>query len=149
MQNVTSNEDIRHRWNGHHRNRKMVKIFKREAGCCGRMKYLLCGDIEYYHGRSRLDQYSEYVETHKKIARLHEQKNQEADNEQQGLLIESQIYSLKKTQQRLEEKLRNIEILEEDYGIKIPDNDLNHFNFDEELVKQYFQEKTRKHNKKM
>lgn len=64
LNNVTSNEDIRHRWNGHYRNKKAVKLFKKEAGCCGRLKYLLCSNIEDFHGRSKLQNYAEYVETY-------------------------------------------------------------------------------------
>lgn len=37
MRNLTSNEDIRHRWNGHHRNKKLSKLFRKQAGCCGRL----------------------------------------------------------------------------------------------------------------
>ena len=62
MKNTTSNEDIRHRWNGHHRNKKTVKQFKKEAGCCGRLRYILCGDMDYYHGKSKLELYAEWVE---------------------------------------------------------------------------------------
>jgi len=27
MKNITSNEDIRHRWNGHHRNNKLARAY--------------------------------------------------------------------------------------------------------------------------
>lgn len=70
MQNITSNEDIRHRWNGHYRNKKMARLFKKEAGCCGRMKYLLCGDYEAHHGKSKLELYSEVVECSNTIKQL-------------------------------------------------------------------------------
>ena len=30
LRNIASNEDIRHRWNGHRRNKKHMKIFKKE-----------------------------------------------------------------------------------------------------------------------
>ena len=62
MRNKASNEDIRHRWNGHYRNAKAVKIFKKEAGCCGRLAYLLCGDMEKFHGKSKLDLYCQWLE---------------------------------------------------------------------------------------
>lgn len=46
MKNVASNEDIRHRWNGHRRNKRAAKIFRKEAGCCGRLSYVLFGDVD-------------------------------------------------------------------------------------------------------
>jgi len=46
MKNVASNEDIRHRWNGHRRNKRAAKIFRKEAGCCGRLAYVLFGDVD-------------------------------------------------------------------------------------------------------
>ena len=45
LSNVASNEDIRHRWNGHRRNRKAVKAYRRDAGCCGRCGYILWGNV--------------------------------------------------------------------------------------------------------
>lgn len=39
------------------------------------------------------------------------------------------------------DQLKNIEILHEDYGIKIPENELNHLNMDEDLVKLYYLQK--------
>jgi len=70
MKNTTSNEDIRHRWNGHHRNKKATKLYKKEAGCCGRLGYILCGNISSYHGPSKLELYSEYVEIYKQIKQI-------------------------------------------------------------------------------
>jgi palmitoyltransferase ZDHHC9/14/18 len=46
LRNVASNEDIRHRWNGHRRNKKMMKIYKKEAGCCKRLAYILFGNVD-------------------------------------------------------------------------------------------------------
>ena len=45
LSNVASNEDIRHRWNGHRRNRKAVKAYRRDAGCCGRCGFILWGNV--------------------------------------------------------------------------------------------------------
>lgn len=67
LRNVTSNEDIRHRWNGHHRNKKLSRLFRKDAGCCGRMSYILCGDMNNYHGQSKLETYAELVELYNKI----------------------------------------------------------------------------------
>ena len=72
MKNVASNEDIRHRWNGHRRNRKAVKLYKKEAGCCGRFAYLLFGDVDQVQGRSRLQKYAELVETFYEIQKLND-----------------------------------------------------------------------------
>jgi hypothetical protein len=47
MKNTASNEDIRHRWNGHRRNKKAVKNYRKESGCCGRFAYLLYGDVDH------------------------------------------------------------------------------------------------------
>jgi len=73
MKNKTSNEDIRHRWNGHHRNNKASRFFKKEAGCCKRLGYLLCGNMAKHHGRSKLEMYAEFVEISKQLdkAQLH------------------------------------------------------------------------------
>ena len=70
MKNIASNEDIRHRWNGHHRNAKFVKIFRKEAGCCGRLGYILFGNSEDYHGPSKLSLYAELVETHNELKKF-------------------------------------------------------------------------------
>jgi hypothetical protein len=67
MRNVTSNEDIRHRWNGHHRNKKLSKMFRKEAGFCGRLQYILYGEISRNHGPSKLSLYAELVELYYKI----------------------------------------------------------------------------------
>lgn len=72
LNNVASNEDIRHRWNGHRRNKKAVKLYKKEAGCCGRFAYLLFGDVDSVQGRSRLQKYAELVETFYEIQKLGE-----------------------------------------------------------------------------
>ena len=128
MQNITSNEDIRHRWNGHYRNRKMTKIFKREAGCCGRMKYFLCSDMNEHHGQSRLELYADYVEWHNQIRELENQQHDGQDIEEKTLMVEEKIQEMKSRQNTIVDKLKNIEILEDDYGIKIPDNELNQMN---------------------
>ena len=70
MSNITSNEDIRHRWNGHYRNRKPIRAFKSEAGCCGRLAFLLCGNVDKVHGPSKLDAYAEYLMNRQEIKRL-------------------------------------------------------------------------------
>lgn len=67
IRNMTSNEDIRHRWNGHIRNKKATKFFRNRAGCCGRLKYILCADMTTIHGPSKLELYVEYVELYYKI----------------------------------------------------------------------------------
>ena len=74
MKNVASNEDIRHRWNGHRRNRKAVKLYKKEAGCCGRLAYILFGDVDQVQGRSRLQKYAELVETFYEMQKMGEGK---------------------------------------------------------------------------
>ena len=67
MKNKTSNEDIRHRWNGHHRNNKASKFFKKDAGYCRRLGYILCGNMEKHHGRSKLELYAEFVELSRQL----------------------------------------------------------------------------------
>ena len=51
---------------------------------------------------------------------------------------------MKSRQNTIIDKLKNIEILEDDYGIKIPDNELNQMNMDDELVRLYFMQKLQK-----
>ena len=70
MKNIASNEDIRHRWNGHHRNHKMAKTYRRQAGCCGRIGHILCGDIDEVYGPSKLPIYSRMVELSWEIKEL-------------------------------------------------------------------------------
>jgi len=41
LRNVASNEDIRHRWNGHKRNRRYAKLYRKESGCCARFTYII------------------------------------------------------------------------------------------------------------
>ena len=73
MKNKTSNEDIRHRWNGHHRNSKAARIFKKDAGYCRRLGYLLCGNMDKYHGRSKLDMFAEFVEVDREIKKAEQE----------------------------------------------------------------------------
>lgn len=54
IQNITSNEDIRHRWNGHLKNRKVTSFYKDETGCCSRTMHVLFGNVSKTHGRSKL-----------------------------------------------------------------------------------------------
>lgn len=73
--NVASNEDIRHRWNGHRRNRKAVKTFRKEAGCCGRCGFVLWGNVNAVQGDSKLEKYAELVEAFYEIVRLNHAKS--------------------------------------------------------------------------
>ena len=61
--NITSNEDIRHRWNGHGRNRTSMKTYRKQTRCCTRLAYTMYGDIEKVNGPSKLLQYAKMVET--------------------------------------------------------------------------------------
>ena len=56
------------------------------------------------------------------------------------------LEKMKRREKDLFDQLNNLEILEEDYGIKIPDNELNMLmaNFDEDLLEQYQKEKAAK-----
>lgn len=54
LKNITSNEDIRHRWNGNHRNIKYVKSAIKNTNCCSRSGYIFCGNINRVHGKSKL-----------------------------------------------------------------------------------------------
>ena len=70
LSNVASNEDIRHRWNGHRRNRKAVKAYRKDAGCCGRCGFILWGNVNVCQGESKVEKYAELVETFYEIQRL-------------------------------------------------------------------------------
>ena len=70
LRNIASNEDIRHRWNGHRRNKKMMKIYKKEAGCCKRLAYILFGNVDQVQSESKLQKYAQLVETYYEIQRL-------------------------------------------------------------------------------
>ena len=96
MKNVSSNEDIRHRWNGHHRNTKYTKHFKKEAGCCGRIGYILCGDIEKVHGRSKLDIYSEYVEVYYRRMKIELEEKIEEVEEESLMQNQNELLKLKR-----------------------------------------------------
>ena len=78
LKNVASNEDIRHRWNGHRRNQKAAALYKKESGCCSRFNYLIFGDPEQLHGPSKLENYAELVETFYEIQRMQVKLDSEA-----------------------------------------------------------------------
>jgi len=61
--NITSNEDIRHRWNGHGKNKTAVKAYRKNSGCCSRLAYLMYGDVEKVNGTSKLHRYALLKET--------------------------------------------------------------------------------------
>ena len=136
MNNIAGNEDVRHRWNGHHRNRKAVKSFKREAGCCRRWNYTLCSKAENFHGPSKLHLYSQFVETYNEILAKRQQRdlNDSKEEGEQTLLyhdkINKQISILESQYEDLYGKINNLEILEEKYGIKIPESELNQMKMD-------------------
>lgn len=58
LYNTTSNEDIRHRWNGNRRHEKAVAMFSKKAGCFGRIAQLVYGDVAQLHGPSKLRVYA-------------------------------------------------------------------------------------------
>lgn len=119
MKNKASNEDIRHRWNGHYRNTRATKIFRKEARCCGRLRYLLWGDMEYYHGKSKLDLYTEWVEN----------ENKQIEPDAEALIKDQQDDRL--------QRITNFNVLEDDYGVRIPESDLIQINMDADLLALY------------
>lgn len=108
------------------------------------MKYFLCSDMNEHHGQSRLELYADYVESHNQLKELENQDHDGQDIEKKTLMVEEKIQEMKSRQNTIVDKLKNIEILEDDYGIKIPDNELNQMNMDEELVKLYFMQTLQK-----
>jgi len=60
--NIASNEDIRHRWNGHQRNEKSVEIYNKESGCLGKLSHIFFGKVNNLHGPSKLHLFSKTVE---------------------------------------------------------------------------------------
>lgn len=92
LSNVASNEDIRHRWNGHRRNRKAVKAFRRDAGCCGRCGFILWGNVNVCQGESKVEKYAELVETFYEVQRLTYRKAQQLLQKKGGLATEGPSY---------------------------------------------------------
>lgn len=68
LQNRTSNEDLRRRWNGHRLNEESAKIFASKAGCWPKTRLLLWSKLP----ASRLETYSKVVETERRLAQLKE-----------------------------------------------------------------------------
>jgi hypothetical protein len=48
----------------------MMKIYKKEAGCCKRLAYILFGNVDQVQGESKLKKYAQLVETYYEIQRL-------------------------------------------------------------------------------
>lgn len=65
--NIASNEDIRHRWNGHGKNKTAVKAYRKSSGCCSRLAYMMYGDVEKVNGESKLHRYALLKETFQEI----------------------------------------------------------------------------------
>ena len=63
IRNLASNEDIRHRWNGHNNNSKYVKIFSEQSSCFGKIYHYLFAPVQ----PSNLQKYAELVELHEQI----------------------------------------------------------------------------------
>jgi len=70
LRNVASNEDIRHRWNGNHKNVTHIKKAIKSAGCCRRSGFLFCGNIDRVYGKSKLIIYSELVENFYELQKM-------------------------------------------------------------------------------
>ena len=70
VKNKMTNEDLRFRWNGHPRNKKMVKIYSKQAGLCNRISYVMCGNVNKVYGISKLKKYSNLVENYYKMKRM-------------------------------------------------------------------------------
>ena len=62
MLNVTSNEDIRSRWNGHRKNLKAAAMFRRKAGCLQRLIHVVFSQPDDLHGPSRLQQLAQQLD---------------------------------------------------------------------------------------
>ena len=147
MKNIASNEDIRHRWNGHHRNNKAIRAFKKGAGCCGRLGYLWCGNVEKYHGPSKLKAYTEIVQTYRELKTLKKgQEGSDLEDESESALLsqESHRSMVQALQQKFDDlyfQLSNLRILSDQYGIEIPELELDHLNMDKDLLDRYLQQK--------
>ena len=57
--------------------------------------------------------------------------------------INKQISTLESQYGDMYTKLNNLEILEEDYGIKIPESELKKLEMDSEMIEQYLKEKAK------
>jgi hypothetical protein len=72
---VASNEDIRHRWNGHKRNRRYAKLYRKESGCCARFTYIIGfgQEVDEVQGQSKLRMYAQMQESTFQIQELQEE----------------------------------------------------------------------------
>lgn len=63
LSNVTQNEDIRHRWNGHLANREAVRVYSKDCSWTSKAAFILCGK----KSDSKVLKYAKLVELRDKI----------------------------------------------------------------------------------
>ena len=152
LKNITSNEDIRHRWNGNHKNWRHVKSSIKQTGCCSRSGYLFCGNVDRVHGKSKLLVYSELVENFYQLQILQQRRKDREEDDEAATLLDRTLTDNLQIQVKLKlhrwymRQLNNINVLRNTYGIDISCSDLFHYDVDQrdqDLLELYLEQKER------
>jgi len=62
VNNISSNEDIRHRWNGHRRNKKAARAFASQSSLWDKFRFVVFGNPTVVYGPSKLNLWAELIE---------------------------------------------------------------------------------------
>ena len=84
------------------------------------------GNVTKNHGRSKVQAYSYLVEEYYKLQAMKKEKEKLIKNDEEVILIQEdrEMYESRHKLERLMQEVDNLEVLERQYGIRIPKSEL-------------------------